>query len=134
MEQAGVNFIAVFVLLRVALTFILKNRFANTMVRVLKFDYEELERDFRIVFKNNYIRFYGRSEEDAYRYEFPGYSFIMTVQPHWLSYDNVQPATKVTLGVLTEKNLAFAGKLAVAIDEMADQRADGEKAAETTSA
>lgn len=124
-ETAGVLFIAVFAITRVSLAFILKNRYANSMVRVLKFDYEEIERDFRIVFKNNHIRFYRKSEEDAYHYEFPGHSLSMTVQPHWLSFENKQPATKVTLRVLNAKNKAFAEMLAASIDEMADQRANG---------
>jgi hypothetical protein len=116
--------------MRVSLAFILKNRFANSMVRILKFDYEELERDFRIVFKNKYIRFYRRSEEDAYRYEFPGHRLSMTVQPYWLFSDmNPQPATLVTLRLLNAKNKAFAEMLADSIDEMADQRANGRKKA-----
>ncbi len=128
-EMAGVLFIAIFAITRVSLAFILKNRYANSMVRVLKFDYEEIERDFRIVFKNNHIRYYRKSEEDAYRYEFPGHSLSMTVQPHWLSYESKQPATKVTLRVLNAKNKAFAEMLAASIDEMADQRANGRKKA-----
>ena len=128
-EMAGVLFIAIFAITRVSLAFILKNRYANLMVRVLKFDYEEIERDFRIVFKNNHIRYYRKSEEDAYRYEFPGHNLSMTVQPHWLSYESKQPATKVTLRVLNAKNKAFAEMLAASIDEMADQRANGRKKA-----
>lgn len=128
-EVAGVFFIIIFVIMRISLAFILKNRFANSMVRILKFDYEKLERDFRIVFKNKNIRFYRRSEEDAYRYEFPGHSLNMTVQPYWLSFDSEQPATKLTLHILSAKNEAFAEMLAESIDEMADQRAnDREKA------
>jgi hypothetical protein len=121
-EVAGVFFIVVFAIMRVSLAFIFKNRYANSMVRILKFDYEEIERDFRIVFKNKNIRFYRRSEEDTYRYEFPGRSLSMTVQPYWLSPDNEKPVTKVTLYELTAKNEAFAEMLADSIDEMADQR------------
>lgn len=123
MEVAGVFFIIVFVLLRVSLAFIFKNRYGNSLVRVLKFNYEELERDFRIVFKNNNIRFYRKSEDDAYLYEFPGRNLSMIVQPYWLSPDSEQPATKVTLQLLNEKNKEFAESLADSIDEMADLRA-----------
>lgn len=129
-EEAGALFIVVFFIMRISLAFILKNRYANSMVRILKFDYEELERDFRTVFKNKYIRFYRRSEEDAYRYEFPGHSLSMTAQPYWLSSDmDRQPVTKVTLRVLNAKNKAFAEMLAESIDEMADQRANGREKA-----
>jgi hypothetical protein len=123
-EVAGVFFILVFAIMRVSLAFIFKNRYANSMVRVLKFNYEEIERDFRVVFKNKNIRFYRRSEEDTYRYEFPGHSLSMTVQPYWLSPDNKQPVTKLTLYELTAKNEAFAEMLAESIDEMANQRAN----------
>ena len=121
-EMAGVFSIISFVILRVLLALILKNRYANSMVRILKFDYEELERDFRIVFKNQNISFKRHSEEDAYRYEFPWYRLSMTVQPYWLSPDRERSATKVTLYELTAKNKAFAEMLAASIDEMADQR------------
>ncbi|MCA9952787.1 MAG: hypothetical protein KDE48_24225 [Anaerolineales bacterium] len=119
-EVAGVFFILVFAIMRVSLAFIFKNRYGNSLVRILKFDYEEIERDFRIVFKNKNIRFYRRSEEDSYRYEFPGRSLNMTVQPYWLSPES-KPVTKVTLHELTAKNKEFAEMLAESIDEMADK-------------
>lgn len=129
-EVAGVFFLVVFAIMRVSLAFIFKNRYANSMVRILKFDYEEIERDFRIMFKNKNIRFYRRSEEDAYRYEFPGRRLSMTVQPYWMSIDmNQQPVTKVTLLELNAKNEEFAEMLAESIDEMADQRANGREKA-----
>ncbi len=126
MEMAGIFFIVVFAILRISLAFIFKNRFGNSMVRILKFEYEEIERDFRIVFKNKNISFKRKSEEDAYRYEFPWHSLSMTVQPYWLSPDSGQPATKVTLYELTAKNKAFAEMLADSIDEMAAQRANNQ--------
>jgi hypothetical protein len=122
-EMAGVFFILVFVLLRVSLAFIFKNRYGNSLVRVLKYEYEELEHDFRMVFKHKNVRFYRQTEEDAYIYEFPGRNGLtMTVQPHFLSYDREQPATKLTLQLLNAKNTAFAETLAEAIDEIVDQR------------
>lgn len=125
-EVAGVFFILVFAITRVSLAFILKNCFANSMVRILKFDYEEIERDFRTLFKNKYIRFYRKSEEDAYHYDFPGHSLSMIVQSYWLPVDvNPKPVTKVTLRVLNAKNKEFAEMLAGSIDEMANQRANG---------
>ena len=125
-EVAGVFFIVVFVITRVSLALLLNNRYANSMVRILKFDYEEIERDFRMIFKKNSIRYYREVEEDAYCYEFPGRNLSMTVQPHWLSMDMTQqPVSKVTLRVLNEKNKAFADMLADSIDEMAGQRAKG---------
>lgn len=122
--ETSLLFLVLFMITEVAWAFALKNRYANSLVRVLKFDYEEIERDFRMVFKDKHIRFYRKLEEDAYRYEFPGYGLMMTVQPHWVIKDlNVPPVTKVTLHELTAKNKAFAKLLAESIDEMADQRA-----------
>ncbi len=123
-EMVGMFFIVVFAITRISLAFIFKNRFANSMVRILKFDYEEIERDFRIVFKNKNISFKKKSEEDAYSYEFPWHRLSMTVQPYWLSPDS-EPVTKVTLYELTAKNKAFAETLAESIDEMANQRPSG---------
>lgn len=129
-EVAGIFFILIFVVLRIVLAFIFNNRFANSMVRILKFDYEDIERDFRLVFKNHHIRYYRKLEEEAYRYEFPGRHLSMTVEPYWLSSDMAQqPVTKVTLRVLNAKNKEFAEMLAESIDNMADQRAHGREAA-----
>ena len=122
-EVAGVFFLLIFAIMRVSLAFIFKNHYANSMVRILKFDYEDyekIERDFRIMFKDKHIRFQRKSDEDSYRYEFPGRSLSMTVQPYWLSGDK-KPVTKVTLYELTEKNEVFAEMLAESIDEMANK-------------
>lgn len=124
-EVASIAFFVTFFLMRVLLPFILKNRFANSMVRVLKFNYEEIERDFQIVFKKKHIQNYRKDEEESYRYEFPGRGMSMTVQPHWTSLEAGvgQQSTKITLYELTAKNEAFARMLAESIDEMANQRA-----------
>jgi len=127
-EAAGALFVVAFFLLRVSLAFIYKNHFANSMVRILKFDYKEIERDFRIVFKNKYIRFYRKSTEDAYCYEFPGHNLSMIVRPYWLA-DYMQPATLVTLQELNAKNEAFAEMLAEAINEVIDQRVNSQEKA-----
>ena len=120
--MAGVFFILAFFLLRVTLAFVFKNRFGNSLIRVLKFDFEELERDFRFVFKEQSIRFLRTMEEETYFYEFPGHNLTMTVEPFWVSAD-MKPATKVTLHLLNQQNQAFAFKLAEAIDAMAERRA-----------
>lgn len=120
--ETSLIFLALFMITEVILAFTFKNRYANSMVRVLKFDLEEIERDFRMVFKNKHVRFYRKSEEGAYSYEFPGHSLIMTVQPHWVQRDPTsEPVTKVTLHKLTAKNEEFAEMLANSIDEMANQ-------------
>lgn len=128
-EVAGIFFIITLVISRIALALLFNNRFANVMVRILKFDYEEIERDFRLVFKNHNIRYYRTVEEDAYYYEFPGRQLTMTVQPYWLSVDRPDSVTKVTLRLLNEKNKAFAGTLADAIDDMAARLAAGREEA-----
>ena len=114
-------FIFVFIIMRVFLGYLLKNRFGNSLVRLLKFDYEEIERDFRILFRDKHIRFNRNLEEDNYSYEFPGYSLTMFVKPWWVNLEQ-GPVTKVTLYELTAKNKAFAEMLAESIDEMANQR------------
>ena len=124
LEVAGVFFILAFVILRVALAYLFKNRYANSMVRILKFDYEKIERDFRLIFKDKNIRFQRKSEDDSYRYEFLGYNLSMIVQPHWIQWEPTsRPLTKLTLYKLTARNEEFADMLAASIDEMANQRA-----------
>lgn len=124
-EVAGVFFLLTFAALRLLLAYLFKNRYANSMVRLLKSDYEALERDFRMVFKNNQIRFTRQTDAEAYSYDFPGHSLSMTVQPHWAQIESpARPFTKVTLHELTAKNEAFAQTLAESIDEMIEQRPD----------
>lgn len=112
------------------LAFVLIRRRANAMIRVLKFEYGEIEREFRLLFKNNNIQFNRKTEDDAFRYDFPGHNLSMAIQPYPLlnevEDDNnwVLPATKITLGDLNAKNEAFAEQLAVLIDGMEKQRAD----------
>jgi hypothetical protein len=125
-EVAGIFFLVLFAFLRVVLAVIFKDRMANSLVRLLKFDYEEIERDIRMVFKNKGIRFYRRVEEDVYRYEFPGRNLSMIAQPYWISLERARPYTKLTLYKLTAKNEAFAEMLAEAIDEMEELRSSGE--------
>lgn len=128
----GISFISVFLFMRVLLAFALKNRFANSMVRILKFDYEEVERDFRILFKNKNIRFHRKEKEDAFYYEFLGRKLSMTAEPFWVSADiNQKPVTKLTLYELTGENSAFAEMLADTIDEMAEQLTIGQKKSDT---
>lgn len=119
-EVAGISFLVVFLVLRVALAYLLNNRFANSMVRVLKFDPAEAERDFRFVLKDLFVRYYHKPDEEGYRYVIPGHQLTMAVHPYWLSYESDKPVTKVTLQVVNTKNRAFAAKLAAAIDEMSD--------------
>ena len=124
LKEISPLFVALFIIAEVTLAFTLKNRYANSMVRVLKLDYEKIERDFRMVFKDKHIRFYRKFEEDSYCYEFPGHSLSMTVQPYWVPGNEtaLQSATKLTLQMLNAKNAAFAEMLAESIDDMANQR------------
>lgn len=119
------------------LTLILSNRKPKTMVRILELDSEENERDFRILFKENYIQFVRKKEDDAYRYEFPGRGLSMTIQPYTIHNYNYfidrqvmkQPTIEVTLGELNAKNKEFAESLAESIDEMANNLANSRNVA-----
>ncbi len=124
-EKGGIISLLV-AILGFILTLILSNRKPKSMIRILSFDYEEIERDFRLLFKENYIRYIRKKEDDAYRYEFPGHSLSMTIQSYTVHNYNYfvdrqltkQPTTEVALGELNEKNKEFAEKLAESIDEM----------------
>lgn len=132
-EQGGIVSLIVAVL-GFIVTLTLSNRKPKTMTRILLFDYKEIERDFRILFKDNFIRYIRRTEDDAYRYEFPGHNLSMTIQPYTIDYYSHfidrqltrQPTTEVTLGELNKKNEAFAEKLAESIDEMANKLANNQ--------
>jgi hypothetical protein len=109
------------------LAFTLLKHQANSMIRVLKFSYKAIERDFRILFKDNNIHFNRKTEEDAYHYHFPGFRNLgMTIQRYDLlnlgvknQNEMVLSATKITLADLDPENKVFAENLAGLIDEMA---------------
>ena len=109
---------------------IINKRYAKPMVRILKFEYEEMLRYFRILFKENHIRFFPRREEFSFLYAFPGWELSMTVE-HYSVQDmhmgKLQSFSKVTLNNINETNQTFADKLANLIDEMENQRASNEK-------
>lgn len=128
-EGQGVEMVGMAVaVLGIWLSLAVGKRYAKSMIRVLKFDYEEIERDFRLLFKENNIRFSRKMEASIYRYDFFGHSLSMTVEPYGLmnlglgdGKSMILPATQITLGKLDAKNQAFADKLANLIDEMANQ-------------
>ena len=95
---------------------------AETMTRVLRQDYEEIERDFRMIFKDHNIRYYRRMDEDAYAYEFPGRSLTMRVEPYVFHNlllsrtGNPNPAACIHLRKVNSQNAQFAEFLAETID------------------
>ncbi len=127
--EAAVVASAIGLIVGFVVAFVLLKHQANSMVRVLKFNYKEIERFFRILFKDNNIQFNRKTEEDAYRYNFPGRNELsMTIQPYFLlnlgykgQDESMLPATKITLGELSTENEVFAEKLADLIDEMANR-------------
>ena len=129
--RPGILVVGIVAVVGMMVSITIGNRYARSMVRILKFEYEEIERDFRILFKDNHIQFHRKTEEDVYRYNFLGHRLSMTIEP----YQILNPveegqttwflaATQVTLSELNTKNQAFAEKLADLIDEMAEQLAN----------
>ncbi|MFN2171872.1 MAG: hypothetical protein ACK2U0_18715 [Candidatus Promineifilaceae bacterium] len=80
--KSGILISLLVVVLGFLVTLIISNRKSKSMTRILKFDYEEIDWDFRMLFKDNFIRYIKRTEDDFYSYEFPGYHLTMTVQPY----------------------------------------------------
>lgn len=126
--RQGILIVVLIVVVGMTVSITIGNRYARSMVRILKFEHEEIERDFRVLFKDNHIQFHRRTEEVGYRYNFYGHRLSMTIEPYQLVSTGEEgqmtwflPATRVTLGELNTKNQAFAGSLADLIDEMADQ-------------
>lgn len=111
--------------------FLLRHR-ANAMVRVIKFDYMEVERDFRILFKENNIQFNRKTKEDGFQYDFFGHKGLsMTLELYELlnlegngPQRVLQPATKITLAKLNDTNQTFVERLTNLIDEMMNQRSN----------
>lgn len=115
--------ITIFVLIAgLGLTAILRDRYANSMERVLLFDNKDVESAVRVVFKQKNIRFYRQTEEDSYIFKFSWPSLILTVKPDTFVdvHMNPQPATKVTLCNVNAKNQGLAEMLAKYLDEIDD--------------
>ena len=128
--RLSVLIVGIVVVVGMTVSIIIGNRYAKSMVRILRFEYEEIERDFRLLFKDNHIQFHQRTEEDGYRYDFRGHRLSMTIEDYQIPDSGegqttwFLPAPQVTLSELNPKNQAFAERLAGLIDEMAIQLAD----------
>jgi hypothetical protein len=109
--RLSVPIVGVVVLVGMTASVIIGSRYARAMVRILKFDCEEIERDFRLLFKDNFIQFHRRDEEEGYRYDLLGHGLTMTVEPYQIVSGGAEgrptwfvPATRVTLSGLTTQN------------------------------
>lgn len=105
------------------LTAILRKRYANSMERIFRFNYKEVESAVRVVFKNKHIGFHRETEEDLYMFKFSWPSLTLTIEDH-VYFDihmNPQPASKVTLHGVNAKNKGLAEMLAKYIDEVDNQ-------------
>lgn len=108
-----------------AISIIVSDRYAKSKVRTLKYEYEEIERDFRFLFKAKHIPFNRRREECGYRYDFPGHGLNMTIEHYEVPdvhLQIMQSFTQVKLNEIDDENQAMADRLAMAIDEMVNQR------------
>ena len=105
------------------LTGILRNRYANSMERVLLFNYEEVESAVRVVFKDKNIRFSRNTEEELYIFKFSWPNLTLTIERHTFLDIHMapQPATKVTLHGVNAKNQGISEMLAKYIDEVDNQ-------------
>lgn len=129
--RLSVPIVGVVLLVGMSASVIIGSRYGRTMVRILKFEPEEIERDFRLLFKDNFIQFHRREEEEGYRYDLLGHGLSMTIEPYEIASTGEEgrptwflPGTRVTLSELNTRNQAFAEKLAGLIDEMAVRLAE----------
>ncbi|MEM7116662.1 MAG: hypothetical protein AAF614_29780 [Chloroflexota bacterium] len=119
---------AIIAILGIGLAFLLVKWRPNAMVRILRFNHQTVEQNFRDLFANNSIEFQLKKNDGTYCYEFPRQSLKMSTQPyalHNFEFDHKrtkQPATKVMLENLRADNQDFARRLADLIDNMAKQR------------
>ena len=72
LSQGGTGLLITILVLIAGLTLtgILRNRYANSMERILLFDYKEVESAVRVVFKDKNIRFSRNTEEELYIFKF----------------------------------------------------------------
>lgn len=129
--RPGILIVGIIVVVGITVSIAIGNRYAKSMVRILKFDYKEIERDFRLLFKENHIQYHRKTEEEVYRYNLLGHRLSLTLEQYQILNTGVKgqktwslPATQVTLSELNTKNQAFAERLADLIDEMADRLAN----------
>ncbi len=102
------------------LTAILRNRYANSMERILLSNYKEVQSAIGVVFKNKNIRFYRQSEDQLYIFKFSWPALILIIEPHIFLgvHMNPQPATKLTLKGLNGQNQEISQILIKYIDEI----------------
>lgn len=125
LSQGGTGLLITILVLIAGLTLtgILRNRYANSMERILLFDYKEVESAVRVVFKDKNIRFSRNTEEELYIFKFSWPNLTLTIERHtFLDIQMApQPATKVTLHGVSAKNKGLSEMLAKYIDEVDNQ-------------
>lgn len=111
----------------IRLAVFLNNHFANSMVRVFRFEHDIAVGIVQQVVRDNYFRYKRQIDGDAVRYNFQEQVLTLTIEPYPLNlpiddHIEVSQASKVVLNGLNQTNQAFAEKLSVAINETAASR------------
>lgn len=113
--------------LGVGLTIYFMRKYPTMLIRIIRVDFrkmEDFERNFRVAFNKNGIRYQRTMEEELYTYAFSGHKLTMTLEPYFMhnlqlnSDVNDQPATSVVLQKVTEKNRPFVEELTALIDQL----------------
>jgi hypothetical protein len=90
------------------LTYSLKNRFPDTMVRRLRYDFEAAVESVQKVLRDKNIRFYRQDEEDTVRFKVLG--LTMTLIPYEVEkLTHIEPNAKYTLVTLEGVNRKNTG-------------------------
>lgn len=90
------------------------------MIGKVKIDYQEFDRELRLLLEAKSAHFYRESGDNGYSYQFPNDDLTMTVQPYdvKLNKKTSSAATLVFFDLLHANNQAFAQTLTEAIDKM----------------
>ena len=102
------------------LTYILKNRYPDTMVRRLRYDFETAVKNVQKVLAEKNIRFYRQDEDEVVRFKVLG--LTMTLIPYEVEkLMHVEPNAKYTLVTLegvTTKNAGLTTMVTGALDKL----------------
>ena len=117
-QEIGLMILAL--IIGLTLTYILKNRYPDTMVQRLRYDFEAAVKNVQKVLSEKNIRFYRQDEDEVVRFKVLG--LTMTLIPYEVEkLTHVEPNAKytlVTLEEVTTKNAGLTTMVTGALDKL----------------
>ena len=124
-EQQSAIAILVCFATRNILAVVFNRLFVDSVIGSVRLDYNDIEWQFRKLFKDDAILFHKRTENNAHNFEFPDHKLRVSLHDRSTTRgEKRRPIAQIKFHQVTSQNRPFVDTLTNAIDEMADQPAE----------